>query len=136
MKLRERPIVVRMRSLRVLLADDEPSNRDVATIMLRSAGHHVVACGDGPEALARCLSEPDGFDVILLDVMMPGLSGLSVAQQLREDARTQKTPIVCVSARARAEDREAGLGAGCDYYLTKPYRRQELLAILAELMEP
>lgn len=102
-------------------------------IMLQTAGHEVTACVNGAEALERCLSRPGGYDVVILDVMMPGMDGLSVAQRLRQDPRTRETPIVCVSARAREEDRMAGLGAGCSHYLTKPYRRQQLMAILAEL---
>lgn len=122
-----------MRTLRILLADDEPSNREVALIMLQTAGHEVTACVNGAEALERCLSGPAGYDVVILDIMMPGLDGLTVAQRLRQDPRTRRTPIVCVSARAREEDRMAGLGAGCDYYLTKPYRRQQLMAILEQV---
>lgn len=122
-----------MRPLRVLLADDDPSNREVATIMLRTGGHAVTACADGPQVLARCQAAPDDFDVVMLDIMMPGLDGLTVARRLRDDPRTREIPIVCVSAHARVSDREAGLEAGCDFYLTKPFNRRKLLTLLAEI---
>ncbi len=119
-----------MRPLHVLLADDDPSNREVATIMMTSAGHRVTSCETGTEALERCLAQPDAFDLVMLDIMMPGLDGLSVARHLRHDPRTRQLPIVCVSARASVSDQLAGHDAGCTHYLTKPYKRRQLLEIL------
>lgn len=119
--------------LRILLADDEPSNREVASIMIESLGHRVTLCADGLEVLDRCLDRDEPFDVIMLDMQMPGMDGLQVARRLRADDRTRHVPIVGLSARARDEDRAEALAAGCGLYLTKPYRRHQLVEILRAL---
>lgn len=116
-----------MKSLRVLVVEDEPLNREIAEIILTSHGHEVVAVENGQQAIDLCLTQGESFDVILMDVLMPVLDGLEATRRLKADARTRETPIICVSAKASGTDRGAGLAAGCDTYLNKPYKRKDLM---------
>lgn len=117
----------------ILVVDDEPTNCEVASIILTTLGHTVVTCSNGAEAVALCLADPGRFDAVLMDVLMPVMDGLEAIRRLRAEPSTQGIPIVCVSARASGSDRAAGLAAGCDRYVTKPYKRKDLIAALAEL---
>jgi len=112
--------------MHVLIVEDE---RQMAALLkkgLEEEGHRVVAAATGPAGLAAAA---DGeFDVIVLDVMLPGLDGLSVARQVR--AARNRTPILMLTARDTTADIVAGLDAGADDYLTKPFAFTELLARL------
>jgi len=123
------------RPLRVLLAEDSPINQRVVTAMLENAGHRVVVVDDGEKAVAR--SAEECFDVILMDVQMPRLSGLEATVQIRQrEAGTGvHLPIVGLTANAMQGAREECLAAGMDDYLAKPVRQRELLAGL-ERLEP
>lgn len=123
-----------MRALNVLVVEDEPSNREIVEIILSSAGHRVTSAGDGREALALLFEENRSFDVILMDILMPVMNGLEATRALRADARTRDLPIICVSARASGSDQQSGLAAGCTHYLSKPYKRKELLEALARTL--
>ncbi len=111
------------RPLRILLADDNPVNVKVARRLLEKRGHEVVAAGDGAEALARLEEDGARFDVVLMDVQMPGVDGLEATRRIRageagEDART--LPVLALTAHASREDGERCLAAGMDGWLTKP----------------
>ena len=111
---------------RVLVADDNADMREYLARLLRTAGYQVTAVTDGPAALdAVCASRPD---LVLADVMMPGLDGLGLVGALRADPRTASVPVVLLSARAGEEAAAAGLEAGADDYLPKPFSAVELLA--------
>jgi len=115
-----------MKIPRVLVVEDEPSIAELIGVNLRHHGMLAVLAGDG-EAAQKEIDEvlPD---VILLDWMLPGQSGLVLARRWRNDPRTKTTPILMLTARGDEPDKVAGLDAGADDYITKPFSTQELLA--------
>lgn len=115
---------------RLLLVDDDENIRISLARALGFEGYEVEACENGERALA-CL-ERDRFDTVLLDVMMPGLSGLDVARAVRSEG--DDTPILMLTARHEVADRVAGLDAGADDYLPKPFSLDELLARIRALL--
>ena len=115
-----------MKPARVLLVEDEPAIAELIAVNLRHHGLLAVMAEDG-EAAQR---EIDAVlpDVILLDWMLPGISGLQLARRWRADPRTKTVPILMLTARGDEPDKVAGLDAGADDYITKPFSTQELLA--------
>ena len=111
---------------RILVVEDESAIAELVAINLRHAGHEVTLAGDAAQAQA----EVDAVlpDLVLLDWMLPGLSGLSLARQWRETARTRDLPVIMLTARAEESDKIAGLDAGADDYLAKPFSTHELMA--------
>ena len=117
---------------RVLLAEDDESFVEALVIGLAREGFDVTVATDGPEAL-RLFSEVQP-DLVLLDLMLPGMSGLEVCRTLKADASTASIPIVMVTARNDTHDVVAGLEAGADDYLTKPFAPKELSARIRALL--
>lgn len=115
---------------RVLIADDDQAVRDSLERTLRFEGYAVDIAGDGVEALARAADTPP--DLLVLDVTMPIMGGLEACRQLR--AAGDRTPILMLTARDGISDRVAGLDAGADDYLVKPFALQELLARVRALL--
>jgi DNA-binding response OmpR family regulator len=107
----------------VLLVEDDPSIREVASLGLEQAGFRVTATGDGRDALLRFMQGP--FDLVVLDVMLPSLDGLEVCREIR---RESQVPIVMLSARSELHDVVVGLELGADDYVTKPFELPELVA--------
>jgi CheY-like chemotaxis protein len=124
------------RSLRVLLAEDNPVNRKVASRLLENAGHTVVCVNDGQEAVDALQKER--FDIVLMDVQMPRMDGFEATSEIRRrDASMHvRTPIVALTANAMKGDRERCLDAGMDGYVSKPLRAGELLSVMADLAAP
>lgn len=120
-----------MKNLHILVVEDEPSNREIAEVILKSHGHQVTSVANGQEALELCLSEGQRFDAVLMDILMPVLDGLEATRRLRAHDATRDLAIICVSAKASGSDHSAGLEAGCDAYVRKPYKRKELLHALS-----
>lgn len=123
--------------LAVLLVEDNPVNQRVALGMLTREGHTVTVAGSGDEALTQFRAK--SFDVVLMDIQMPGLDGITAAEQIRElEIRTRRarTPIVAVTAHAMASDRDRCLHAGMDGYLAKPFRPEELRQALRAVLRP
>jgi two-component system response regulator MprA len=116
--------------MRILVVDDEPDLRDALARVLRLDGHDVLLAGDGVEALR--VWERDGPDAVVLDVLMPALGGLDVCQARRSAG--DRTPILMLTARDTVTDRVAGLDAGADDYLVKPFALEELRARLRALL--
>ncbi len=116
--------------MKVLVADDDRAIRQSLTTALELNGYQVTACTDGVEALAAFHAERP--DVLVLDVMMPGVDGLGVCRVLR--AEGDRTPILMLTARVETADRVAGLDAGADDYVPKPYDIDEFLARLRALL--
>lgn len=112
------------RTRRVLLIEDEPGLVLTLTDRLKSEGYEVAAASDGPSGLERATREP--WDIILLDVMLPGASGFDVCRDLRQKGIT--TPIIMLTARGQIVDKVLGLKLGADDYLTKPFDMLELTA--------
>lgn len=115
-----------MKKPRVLIVEDESSIAELIAVNLRHGGFDPVWANDG-DAAQR---EMDAMlpDLILLDWMLPGTSGLQLARQWRRDARTKAVPILMLTARGDEPDKVAGLDAGADDYITKPFSTQEMLA--------
>ncbi|RVU17215.1 ATP-binding protein [Methylobacterium oryzihabitans] len=111
---------------RVLLADDNADMRDYVRRLLAGRGYAVAAVADGRAALDAARTERP--DLVLSDVMMPGLDGFGLLAALRSDPRLRDVPVILLSARAGEEARVEGVGAGADDYLTKPFSARELLA--------
>jgi two-component system, OmpR family, response regulator MtrA len=107
----------------VLLVEDDPSIREIASLGLEQAGFRVTATGDGRDALLRFRQAP--FDLVVLDVMLPSLDGLEVCREIR---RESQAPIVMLSARSELHDVVVGLELGADDYVTKPFELPELVA--------
>ena len=110
----------------VLVVDDEPAQRELLVYNLTAAGYRVSTAADGEEALLMVAE--DTPDVILLDWMLPRLSGIEVCRQLKARPETRASAIIMVSARSEESDRVRGLETGADDYIVKPYSTTELLA--------
>ncbi len=111
-------------SARVLVVDDDRDIRDLVAIKLEAAGLEVVTRADGAQALDAI--REGGWSVIVLDVMMPGMSGVDVLRVIRDDG--DRTPVILLTARGQEKDIEAGFAAGADDYVTKPFSPRALLA--------
>jgi len=110
----------------ILVVEDEPAIQSLIEVNLRRAGHEVILAGD--VETARRLVGAALPDLILLDWMLPGMSGIDFARQLRRDARTKTLPVIMLTARAEERDKVEGLDVGADDYITKPFSPRELVA--------
>lgn len=113
---------------RILLVEDNPVNQLVAKGMLSKLGCEVIVAAHGGEALK--LLEEQRFDMVLMDCNMPVMDGYEASRQIRRSGRWPELPIVALTANALAEERERCRAAGMDDYLAKPFRREELKALL------
>lgn len=118
---------------RVLVVEDEPENRLFIGLMLRTEGYEVVEAEDGPTALRRLAEEPLP-DLVLLDVMMPGLNGWQVFERIRADERCRSLPVVMLTALAQRADVERAVELGVDGYLTKPFEPVDLIHTIEETL--
>ena len=116
--------------MRVLLVEDDPSLTDAVRRGLAEQGYAVDAVSDGQEALDHALATR--YDVLVLDIMLPGLDGTSVCRRLRAAGDT--TPVLMLTARTSVDDRVAGLDSGADDYLAKPFAFRELVARMRALL--
>lgn len=114
---------------RILIVDDDPMIRSLVQAILEGEGFEVVAADDGPKGIEILDAEPRpiNFSLVVLDVMMPGMNGLDVLTRMRIHPHTQKLPVVMLTGEDKAEDIMAGYSVGADYYITKPFTRQQLL---------
>jgi DNA-binding response OmpR family regulator len=117
----------------VLVVDDELSMRLLCRVNLELAGYEVGEAENGAEALLR--ARDGGFELILLDVMMPGIGGHDVARHLAEDERTRNVPVVFLSARADRENLRLGYELGAVDYITKPFDPLELAPRVTQALE-
>lgn len=122
-----------IRSLKILLAEDNPVNQKLAMLMLEKKGHKVVVARNGLEAVEK--NEQEKFDLILMDIQMPELDGLQATRQIRElEKRTGKRiPIIALTAHALKGDEEKCLEAGMDEYISKPISRRQLFETMERL---
>ena len=110
----------------ILVVEDEPAIQELLALNLEHAGHHVLRAKDAEQASA--LVRHALPDLILLDWMLPGQSGIQFARSIRQDERTRQVPIIMLTARGQEQDKVAGLDSGADDYVTKPFSPRELLA--------
>jgi DNA-binding response OmpR family regulator len=115
-----------MTAPRVLVVEDEPHIRELVCLHLGLEGYECVAIGDGQVALRR--AESEAFDLLVLDVMLPGLDGLALCRAVRNGRTNADVPIMMLTARREESDKVIGLESGADDYLTKPFGVRELVA--------
>jgi sigma-B regulation protein RsbU (phosphoserine phosphatase) len=119
-------------SAKILLADDDPAVCQFVDVILRQAGYSVVRAADGVEAMERVRQSPP--DLILLDILMPGLDGLDVLRSLRQNPETSQIPVIMLTEKGHVEDRVKGLEWGADDYVPKPFVPKELLVRIQALL--
>jgi putative two-component system response regulator len=117
----------------ILVVDDHPQNIELIEAHLIPQGYAIVKAVNGKEALEKLVSHP--IDLILLDVMMPGMNGFEVTRRVRQDDRHRLLPIILVTALRETEDRVKGIEAGCDDFISKPFDKFELLARVRSLLK-
>jgi two-component system, OmpR family, alkaline phosphatase synthesis response regulator PhoP len=113
-------------AIRVLAADDEPDVLGLVETKLQKAGFEVMTANDGEEAVQRALAEK--FDVIVMDVMMPKLDGLSACTQIKKQLGDEAPIVILLTARGQESDVVEGLSCGADDYMVKPFAPRELVA--------
>jgi len=116
-------------SLNILLVEDNPVNQKLAIIMLKKAGYNVTLAENGKVAITTFTSQPDKFDIILMDIQMPELDGISATQKIRNKG-FETIPIVAMTANALQGDRERCINAGMNDYMTKPIKREKVFAMI------
>lgn len=121
-----------MKPSKILVVEDEPAIREMVLFSLERAGFDVAQAGDAEEALLKLAD--DMPDLILLDWMLPGHSGLEFTRRIRRDEHTSKIPIIMLTARVEEEAKVLGLESGADDYVTKPFSPRELMARIKALL--
>ncbi|WP_310528127.1 response regulator [Nocardioides sp.] len=117
---------------RILVADDDIDIRELVVFKLTSMGHDVVAVADGAAAIEACRQQRP--DLAVLDVMMPGMSGLDAVRLIRGEAALADLPVILLTARAQESDVETGLDSGADDYIIKPFSPRELASRVEALL--
>ena len=117
---------------RILVADDDVDIRELVEFKLSTMGHDIIAVGDGAAAVEACRAQKP--DLAVLDVMMPGVSGLDAIRQIRSDPSLADLPVILLTARAQESDVETGFDAGADDYITKPFSPRELASRVEALL--
>jgi two-component system, OmpR family, response regulator MtrA len=118
---------------KIVVADDDADIRDLVVFKLQHSGHDIVAVGDGAAAVAACQLEVP--DLVILDVMMPGMSGLEACRAMRADPALAGVPVILLTARAQEADIENGFSVGADDYVVKPFSPRELAARVDAVLE-
>jgi CheY-like chemotaxis protein len=122
---------------KILIVEDEPVNAEVASVMMQAAGHIVGHAANGEQgwAILELTTDSDGsFDLILMDVLMPVMDGITLTRKIRASGRYPNLPIVGMTAKATAADKQECLDAGMNVVITKPFRNKELLAVIGEVL--
>ena len=117
---------------RIVVADDDVDIRELVEFKLSTLGHDVVAVSDGQAAIDACQAQRP--DLAVLDVMMPGVSGLEAVRAIRADPALAGLPVILLTARAQESDVETGFDSGADDYVTKPFSPRELAARVQALL--
>ncbi|HAD81916.1 MAG: hypothetical protein A2509_02800 [Candidatus Edwardsbacteria bacterium RIFOXYD12_FULL_50_11] len=117
---------------KIMVVDDEPYIARVIKFKLEQEGYTVISANDGQSGLQKIKEEKP--DMVLLDVMMPGLSGYEVCQKIREDAELAGIPVVILTAKGQERDREQGLSMGASDYITKPFSPNRLLELVKSMI--
>lgn len=122
-----------MEAKKIVIVEDEPDTAEMFAEMMRLSGHHVLKSYGGTPAIALISHEIP--DAVVLDVMMPDLSGLEVLRFLRRDPRLEQIPVIVVSAKSLPSDIKNGLDAGANVYLTKPVAFKDLNAAVRQVIK-
>src|SRR5688572_22308429 len=117
---------------KVLVVEDEQNIRDLVCLHLGLEGYECVPVGDGKEAITAASEKP--FDLIILDLMLPGIDGVSITRAIRRHGPNRDAPILMLTARREEADKVMGLDSGADDYLTKPFGVRELMARVRALL--
>ena len=117
---------------RILVADDDVDIRELIEFKLSTLGHEIVAVSDGAAAVDVC--RDDKPDLAVLDVMMPGMSGLDAVRVIRSDEAMADIPVILLTARVKEADVETGFDSGADDYITKPFSPRELASRVQALL--
>jgi CheY-like chemotaxis protein len=117
-----------MTAPKILVVEDNDMNMQLVEFLLEEGGYTIVKATSGEEALALTRDSEGAPDLILMDIHLPGMDGLSVVRAMKEDARTARIPILALTAHAMRGDRDRFLEAGCDGYLSKPIDVKTFLA--------
>jgi two-component system alkaline phosphatase synthesis response regulator PhoP len=118
---------------RILVVDDEIYIVHILEFSLSMEGYEVVTASDGEEALAKI--EQETPDLVVLDIMMPGMDGYEVCRAIRAEEETRELPVILLSAKGRSIDQEAGMAVGADDYMVKPFSPRKLLGRIRDLLE-
>lgn len=117
---------------RILVVDDEPHIRRIMTALLRPEGYEVKLARDGTEALRTW--RRGSYDLVILDLVMPGANGLEVLSTIRSDPERGATPVIILTAKGQDADRQAAFAAGADDFVTKPFSPKKLVARIHEIL--
>jgi two-component system, cell cycle response regulator DivK len=117
---------------RILIIEDNQANMKLASLLLHNAGHTVLGASDAETGLT--MARADQPDLILMDIQLPGMDGLAATALLKQDPATASIPIIALTAMAMKEDQEKTRAAGCDAYIAKPLRYQELYVAIDALL--
>jgi len=117
---------------RILIIEDNPANMKLATLLLLNAGHAPLCAVDAETGLT--IARDERPELILMDIQLPGMDGLAATALLKKEPATAAIPIIALTAMAMKDDREKTRAAGCDAYIAKPLRYQELYAAIDSLL--
>jgi two-component system cell cycle response regulator DivK len=112
--------------IKILVVEDHPANMKLAVLLLQKAGYSVLSAMDGEAGLA--IAQTEQPDLILMDIQLPGMDGLAATALLKQNLATRAIPVITLTALAMISDEDRCRNAGCDGYISKPLRYQELLA--------
>ena len=118
---------------RILAVDDSPAMRQMVSVTLRSAGHHVVEALDGREALEMAKKTP-AVDLVITDVNMPNMDGITLVKELRQLAHYHGVPLLVLTTEASAQKKQEGKAAGATGWIVKPFNPERLLATVARVV--
>ena len=117
---------------RILVVDDEPHIIKLVSFTLERGGHDVLVAPDGPSGLE--IARSSAPDLVFMDVMMPGMTGLEALDELKSDPETDSIPVVMLSAKSQQYEQEEGLARGAERYVTKPFEPGSLAVVVTEIL--
>ncbi|MFC2061917.1 response regulator transcription factor [Elusimicrobiota bacterium] len=120
-------------SKKVLVVDDEENIVELITINLENSGYEVVSASDGTTGLVKALASH--YDLIILDVRMPGIDGFSVCKNIKNNPKTKDIPVIFLTAATQKKDYETAKVSDCDYYFPKPFDPEELVKIVDSILK-